>query len=187
MTLVSVTAYHSFGGEVEASNTPTIRRLTPSCRHQLLRIAPPALRQVILVTQPRFELCYPSFNSKGARSSASTCEPMKRRDFIALAGAAAAMPPMWPLAARAQQPRTAVIGSLYVGSPEGSTGRFAAFRQGLSEGGFVEGRNLAIEYRWANNDTARLPALAADLVRRRVAVIVTLASTAATLAAKAAT
>jgi putative ABC transport system substrate-binding protein len=108
---------------------------------------------------------------------------MRRRDFISLASGAAA----WPLATRAQQPAMPVIGYLSVGAPEPSAHIVAAFRNGLSETGYVEGQNVATEYRCANNNTAQLPELATDLVRRRVAVIVTPASTPATLAAKAAT
>jgi putative ABC transport system substrate-binding protein len=92
---------------------------------------------------------------------------MRRREFITLIGGAAVM---WPSAARAQQPKP-TVGYLYVSSPEGHAGRVAAFRKGLSETGYVEGRDVAIEYRWAHNEPARLPGLVADLVNRRVTVI----------------
>jgi putative ABC transport system substrate-binding protein len=108
---------------------------------------------------------------------------MRRREFMSLIGGAAT----WPLAAQAQQPAVPVIGFLSSATPEGHRQQLAAFRQGLDEGGYAEGRNIAIELRWAENRYNRLPALAADLVQRHVAVIVTAGAVNAALAAKAAT
>jgi putative tryptophan/tyrosine transport system substrate-binding protein len=107
---------------------------------------------------------------------------MRRRGFIILLGGAAA----WPVAARAQQPALPLVGFLDSRSPSVTTDRLRGFRRGLGETGYFEGENIAIEYRWAENQNARLPQLAAELVRRQVAVIVT-GGPPATLAAKAAT
>src|SRR6516162_9326009 len=133
-----------------------------------------------------------SEDRQGDRHRAADSDPaagrrgdrMRRRKFILALGGAAAV---WPLAARAQQPTIPIVGYLHSDSPQTVAGLLAAFREGLSETGYIEGQNVAIEYRWAENDLSRIPELVADLVRRRVAVIATPGSSATALAAKAAT
>jgi len=109
---------------------------------------------------------------------------IRRREFIVALGGAAST---WPLAARAQQPAMPVVGYLNIGgSPESDTSRLTGLRRGLNQTGYVEGRNVVIEYRWAGNQANRLPALVADLVQLPVTVIVAVGVPSA-LAAKAAT
>src|SRR5262245_28065309 len=128
---------------------------------------------------PAVQVCYPCSRKHGRHQA------VKRRDFITLLGGAAVA---WPIAARAQRGAIPVVGFVYPGTPELSTGVVAAFRKGLAEAGFVEGRNVVVELRFAYGDNGRLPELMADLMlHRRVAVIVTPGSTQAALVAKAAT
>src|SRR5262245_58582631 len=108
---------------------------------------------------------------------------MRRREFITLLGGAVA----WPIAANAQQAAAPVIGFVRITTPEDSAQLVAAFKQGLAELGYVEGRNVTIEYRYANNQVDRLPALMADLVGRGVAVLAATGGTISARAAKAAT
>jgi putative tryptophan/tyrosine transport system substrate-binding protein len=111
---------------------------------------------------------------------------MKRRDFVALIGGAAGLSVM-PLVAGAEEPATRVLGFMSARSPEDSARELAAFRKGLEQNGLTEGRNLKVEYRWAHGDYSRLPALAAELVRLQVGVLLAVGGDVSAFAANAAT
>src|SRR5262249_17805686 len=127
----------------------------------------------------------PQRAARAARPRRRGDRMMRRREFITLLSSAAAA--TWPLAARGQQPAMPLIGVIHPGTAKSDAGRMAAFRRGLDETSYIKGRNVAVEYCWAEGKFSLMPELVADLLQRRVSVIATLGSALAALAAKAAT